>query len=146
MNRLVFSTILAVFALCFASCGSAGAKKLYPVDGKLLYKGKPAAGVQVIFHLQNDSSPQAVVPSGVTVEDGSFTLTSYNTESGAPAGSYYVLLFWPEHRSPGGKTAHQVKSIPGDFFKGRFTDQKKPGFFADVKAAPNHLDPFEIRD
>jgi len=146
MNRLVIFTIVALFTLSFASCGSARDRKLYPVDGKVLYNGKPAAGVQVIFHPQNDSSPQAAVPSGVTDEEGSFTLTSYNTAKGAPAGSYYVLLFWPKRLSSGVINAHLAKSIPEDFFKGRFTDQKRPGFFTEVKVEPNHLASFNIRD
>jgi hypothetical protein len=146
MNRLLAWTIVALYALCCVSCGSASPRNLYPVDGKVLYKGSPAAGVQVIFHLRNDISPQAAVPCGVTDDNGTFTLTSFNTESGAPAGSYYVLLFWPAPRAVQGKTAHRNKSIPVDFFKGRFTDQKQPRFFAEIKPGANHLAPFEIKE
>src|SRR5262245_45207130 len=60
---------LAASALACSSCGKSG---LYPVSGKVLYKGEPAAGATVSFVRKGAAERlQEPAPQGVVQEDGS---------------------------------------------------------------------------
>src|SRR5687767_10889460 len=90
---------LAAFALAGAGCGPSdpGLKPVYPVQGSLFVKGKPAKGAVVMFHPLplETGRPTALRSRGTVGDDGSFRLTTYNTDDGAPAGEYVVTVYWP---------------------------------------------------
>ena len=69
-----------------------------PVDGQVIYDGKPAAGVQVYLYPTNAPMPPAIPanPHAVTGADGRFKVTTYDADDGAPEGEYMVILFWPK--------------------------------------------------
>src|SRR5437016_1941611 len=84
----------AVAAACLASCARNPRKPVFPVRGQVTVDGKPAAGATVFFY-PVESDPDAIAPYGVTDANGSFTLTTYLTFDGAPAGEYVVTVRWP---------------------------------------------------
>ena len=97
---------LALFApsmiLLCASCGSgkAARKPTIPVEGKVFWKNEktPAVGALVVFRPLADANPETWpegFPRGRVGADGSFKLTSYLENDGAPAGEYGVLIQWP---------------------------------------------------
>src|SRR5579871_5417169 len=94
--RLTFSPrcgvwlVLALTALCPACSG--GRRK---VTGKVLYDGKPIKNAAVSFHPTGGDSVSALRPTGLTDENGVFTLITQN-EDGAPAGEYRVTVLWLE--------------------------------------------------
>jgi hypothetical protein len=68
-------------------------KPTVPVRGKVLFEGKPAAGAQVV--LQSLAKvPRAPRADALTGADGSFVLSTYTAEDGAPAGEYAVTIVW----------------------------------------------------
>jgi hypothetical protein len=71
--------------------------KVYPVSGKITYGGKPAKGVTVYLRPTASLMPAGASsnPHGITGDDGSFTITTYTANDGAPIGPYQVLLHWP---------------------------------------------------
>jgi hypothetical protein len=71
----------------------------YPVQGRLLVGGKPAAGAQIAFHPLSGRADTRR-PVGVTGPDGEFRLTTYAPEDGAPAGEYIVTIFWRNDAVP----------------------------------------------
>jgi hypothetical protein len=148
-RRSLQMVLVTAFALLCASCG--GVKKgLSEVNGKVLYKGEPAVGAQVIFHPEKDSG-QTLIPSGAVDEDGSFTLFIDKTNKGAPPGKYYVFVRWPDDAAPDPKTdklqkrGRGIKAVPGDFLQGRYCDHKNPKFHAEVNSGRNDLPPFEVQ-
>jgi hypothetical protein len=153
-RRLIPAFLLAACVLLLASCSSTNQKKLYAVRGKILYNGQPAEGAEVIFQPKGQTGVDVVLPTGVALEDGSFTLKSYLDKNGAPAGSYDVLIKWPEDSAPDpvtkkkvkGKPKQRMKSLPEDYFKGRYADPKSPKFHADITEGSNELPPFELKD
>jgi hypothetical protein len=146
LKRLCAVLPAAVLALSCSSCG--GPKGLYPVQGKLLYKGKPAEGAEVIFHPEGDDTATAIRPMGMVQEDGTFKLTSFGKGDGAPAGKYYVFVRWLETETPEVKKVRKrkIKDVPADIFKGRYQDHKRPPFRVEIMAGSNELPPFELKD
>jgi hypothetical protein len=71
--------------------GGFGKPKPYPTEGVVLYKGKPAVGARVTLFPEK-LSKQSFFPTGVVKEDGTFKLTTYAPDDGAPAGNYQVTV------------------------------------------------------
>ena len=83
--RLLLRGLLAGVLLLGAACS--GRKTVYPVTGKVLFEGRPAAGAVVQFHPQDKADSNAVAPLGQVGADGTFRLTTYAHEDGAPAAT-----------------------------------------------------------
>lgn len=91
---------LALAAGFIAGCGGPSRLPVYPARGQLTIGGKPAAGVFVALHPTPDPGQDAMRPFATTREDGTFTLTTYEVEDGAPAGEYVVTLLYEPSNSP----------------------------------------------
>ena len=63
------------------------------MKGQVLYEGKPATGAVVILHSSHDGV-DASRPRGRADANGEFALTTYETDDGAPAGTYVVTVEW----------------------------------------------------
>ncbi len=73
--------------LC-AGCGD-GRPPLFPVHGQVVFSsGEPVREATIEF-VPADASPS---PRGKTDAEGRFTLGTYESEDGAPAGEYRVLV------------------------------------------------------
>lgn len=88
--------VLSAAALMLAGCSSKkidGRKPVFPVRGKLLVGGQPAPGAMVVFHPAGGSF-DAERPFAHVDPDGSFSLTTYQADDGAPEGEYLVTAEW----------------------------------------------------
>lgn len=96
--------------------------------------GKPAAGVNVFFLPTSTGTPAKAVmnPHGTTDADGTFQLTTYVKDDGAPEGNYMVMMFW-QSEEDGKSEADQ-----DDRFFG-WHDAKHTKLSATVKAGTNTL-------
>jgi 5-hydroxyisourate hydrolase-like protein (transthyretin family) len=96
MRKTLIPIALAV--LVVTGCDRETKVTVHPVHGRVLYDGKPAAGVQVfLFPTSAPGVPDVPMnPHGVTDRDGNFTLGTYTDSDGAAEGGYQVVLFWPE--------------------------------------------------
>jgi hypothetical protein len=127
----IFGSVLIVTA-CLSGCGDSNG--LYPVRGKVLYKGEPAVGAAVYFHRKGAADPLGEqTPQGIVGQDGAFELAGANGKGALP-GDYLVLIEWKD--GPGIKAP--------DRLKGKYLDLKNPSFTAEVKPTKNELSPFEI--
>jgi hypothetical protein len=136
VRRCALAGVLLVGALLTTSCADSRRQQVYAVRGKILYQGRPAAGATVIFHPKNTSDPQAVCPMGKVGADGSFTLSTYAPEDGAPPGEYAVVVIWPQ--AGGGKKG-------GDRLKGRYGNTRNSPLHARLAERDNDLPPFGLR-
>jgi hypothetical protein len=131
-----------------ASCTTRLREKVSPVEGQVLFHGQPAAGAIVVFHPRlpsADRALEAVHPMGIVGEDGSFTLSSFGAEDGAPPGEYVVTITWPFQSPPATKTAGQPKKGGhADRLKGRYNNSARSPLRARVEEGKNYLHPFEI--
>jgi hypothetical protein len=160
---------MAVFTLSVASCGGTG-QGLYPVHGKVTYKGEPAAGAYVV--LARDGSPAPgqpsaggeEPPSATVEEDGRFTVSCGDRGYGAPPGKYKVLIMWPtglgadeakareaaEKKKLGQRArisrADKHAMLAPDRLKGRYADPSKTPLTVDVKPETNNVPSIDLTD
>ena len=142
MGKIVFSLMTAAtLALSSAGCGNSNG--LYPVSGKVLYKGEPAKGAAVYFHRKKGTDPpQTHTPQGVVQEDGTFTLAS-PIGNGALPGEYVVLIEW---KKGAGKVRGRSPALTTpDRLRGGYMNPNRSPFQVEVKTKHNHLPPFELR-
>ncbi len=162
-RRFLVASAMLLATLSVAGCSNrpAGYSRAY---GKLLYKGEPAAGAFLMFHL--DGKPQSgevVAPSAIVEEDGSFEVAS-PTGDGAPPGKYKVLVAWPadeptDEPAAGTKGKSKAKKKAGpnrrknkidpmakDRFKGRYANDDTPLTVVEVKAETTDLGSLEIKE
>jgi hypothetical protein len=137
MNK-VGCCLLTAVALACGSCSSSG---LYPVSGKVLVKGEPAAGASVHFRRTGADPMHEEAIMGLVQADGSFTLVCGSLGSGAPPGEYDVLIEWRQ-------VAHQAKGQPQkgpDRLQGHYADPRRPLLHVVIRAQSNELPPFELK-
>ena len=136
---LGWSALLILGGLLTVSCSNHQRPKLYPVQGKVLYKGQPAAGARVVFHPKGNVDPQSLCPLATVQPDGSFVLATFQPGDGAPAGEYAVVVTWP---SKGG-----AKAAGGtiDRFRGAYSDPDRSPFQVRIAEGNNDLLRFDLR-
>jgi hypothetical protein len=160
-NLGIFCAGLVVLA---TSCAQQ-AEGTFPVTGKVLFEGNPAAGAVVTFVWDGSAQPgrEQINPSGVTDEDGTFRLSYGSKGLGAPAGKYIVLVTW-RYENPSSKSTvasppintkvrkrvsrdeKRDRKLTPDVLKGRYCDISKPLLRAEVRPEPNNLAPFELKE
>jgi hypothetical protein len=127
---------LAVPILCCGSCAkNDGPVPVFPVRGKVLVGDQPAKNAFVVFHPASATDPQALRPYGHAAEDGSFKLTTYAADDGAPAGEYQVTVVWLA--SSGGED-------PPDLLKGRYRDPSASPLRVTIPTESTDLMPFKL--
>jgi len=144
---------LTTFALVLAATGC-GEKverlPTVPVEGKVLYKGKPAAGAQVVLLPAGDGSPDAIKPTATVGADGTYRLTTYpsreGTPDGAPVGEYLVSIRWttrpekPKAEDDDDLPPGPPGGIQPDRLKEKYSNPKTSGLKVKIDAA-GKLDP-----
>jgi hypothetical protein len=129
----------AFVAVCAAACNSSG---LYPVSGKVLFNGTPAAGATVTFVRKGNTPAQDSTPQGVVKDDGTFTLVG-PAGPGASPGEYVVLVEW---KDGAGKTRGRAPALNApDRLKKRYLDPSRPLLTANVEPKTNNLAAFELK-
>ena len=140
---------LLALALSAAGCGQSdpSLKPVYPVHGSLFVKGKPAKGAVVMFHPLplEAGKPTALTSRGTASDDGSFRLTTYNTDDGAPEGEYAVTIYWPRKRSGKGSEDADALDLPPDQLGLRYIDPSTSAIRIQIKAPETRLEPFQLR-
>jgi hypothetical protein len=135
--------------LVVAGCGPSDPKlkPVYPVRGSVFVNDKPAAGAVVMFHpLPLGPGGARSLPSRGTVgQDGSFRLTTYNTDDGAPEGEYAVAVYWPGKRAGKGEADEESSDLPPDRLGLRYNNPATSPVKARVTAPETQLDRFDLR-
>src|SRR5262249_25120035 len=135
----VVCALLGLGLLLVTSCGSG----LSSVRGKVTYKGQPIKGAVVTFHPVGGDPLRATRPTGVTAEDGSYTL-SCEKGTGAPPGQYVVTVVWMKdvEKKKGFSTDTQSEQI--DQLQNRYADSTKSQIKFQIKSGNNNLDPIAL--
>ena len=133
-----FYVALALLTLVGLGGCSASKPKTVPVSGKVMYKkDTPAEGALIVFHPTPEMEARiSGKPFARVKADGTFVLTTYEENDGAPEGDYVVTVDYrvkgkdePKFRlggdegSPAGKLAIDAK----------YTNPQQPVLKATVK-------------
>lgn len=141
MKRFVFRAFLLVVVMQ-ASCRERKVHQpVFPVHGAVSYQGRPAEGARVSFvpmGAVGSLRPQATVGA-----DGTFQLSTYELNDGAPSGRYAVAIVWP---GPNPRSNGQGDDeLPGpDRLNGRYSDPNHSPWQVEVGTAPLELAPFQL--
>jgi len=65
-----------------------------PVLGRLQIGKQLPTGAQLVFHPVDMQLPDQAVPRATTRQNGSFVLSTFGTDDGAPEGEYIVTVQW----------------------------------------------------
>ena len=138
--------ILAVGA-CLAStsgCGGDGRETVYPTTGKVIVNGQPAAGAQVVLFPVDEilRASDHPLPTGVTDENGVFTLGSYAVGDGAPAGEYLVTIVWSVEVISDPNNPETPPAV--DRLQDRYAEPDQSGLQVTISAGPTELEPFDL--
>ncbi|MCI0638622.1 MAG: hypothetical protein L0Y72_07550 [Gemmataceae bacterium] len=137
--RCVFVSVILTGAACSSEAG------LNVVQGKVLSKKQPAAGVIVTFHPKGGDPVKTVRPTGLTKSDGSFTLMT-GEKAGAAPGEYTVTFIWPEEVTT--KKKGEFSTEPADSrdrLGGKYADPGSSTYKAQIKSGRNELEAFELK-
>jgi hypothetical protein len=98
VDRKFGAFIATALLLSTFGCSAAQDNRLpvFPTKGELSLGDKAVKGAWIVLHPKDGNlrSPdgKAICPHGRIGSDGTFVLTSYETNDGAPAGQYAVTL------------------------------------------------------
>ena len=137
----LFAGLALLSALLLTSCGPKNADSLHPVQGRVLYKDKPATGAKVVFHPLGDSAPGLPLPQATVEADGAFRLSTRTQHDGAAPGKYAVTVSWPSD----GKKEEDGTAAGPDRLGGRYANPKTTPLRAEVGSSDNQLEPFVVR-
>ncbi len=114
---------------------------VFPVRGKVLFRGQPAAGASVVFiPLADVRAPKA---QGTVAADGAFQLSTYELSDGAPAGRYGVIVTWPAPNPRSQGEGDEELQGP-DRLGGRYSNPQTSPWTIEVADQPLELDAFNI--
>jgi hypothetical protein len=129
----------AAFLLIFCALGcqqqpdASSRLPTFPVFGTITIDGAAPVGAMVKFYSEN---PGQRMPTAIVREDGSFAASYYDSEDGAPAGEYRLLVVWMQTPPQGG--------LAQDRLRGQFLDPSHPIATVNVLEGENRLTPIEL--
>lgn len=148
-GRVVVGLTTWLLVLAGLSCSRSGpGKPVFPVHGQVLLEGKPVANVLVAFHPVGEWGAAENRPYAETDRDGRFTLSTYGSRDGAPAGEYKVAI--RDLRGEGeGAEAPVDEASPSKARPNRppaqYANPETSGFRVRVHEGRNELEPFQLK-
>jgi hypothetical protein len=133
----LFSLASLVAILVASGCNTETRVPVFPVSGKLTYQGQAPVGAQVVLHPVNTSGTNEVAPTGIVLDDGSFKITAYDPEDGAPQGDYVATVQWFKITKDVGGPGPNV--IPK-----KYTNPKTSPIKITVSGGPTEVPPITI--
>ncbi len=121
------------------NCGGSrsGAKPVHKVTGQLFVNSQPAEGAQVIFRPVGQAWTEGY-PYATVKSDGTFAVSTYDVEDGAPEGEYILLVHWPT-RPPGDESDRSEPTQSADRLGNAFMNPETSRLRAQVRAGTNEI-------
>jgi hypothetical protein len=119
--------------------GDDGHVPVYPVKGKVSVKGEVPEGALVVFYPTKAGGETELRPSAKVKPDGSFSLTTYDADDGAPSGDYIATIQWNKIIKKG----NDFKAGP-DLIPKTYARRESSLWKVKVAEAPNDLEPLTI--
>lgn len=120
-----------------SGCSGKDGVPVYPVSGSIAINGTPAAGAIIGLHpVSGDFDRRGTRPGGVVADDGTFKLSTYGVNDGAPKGEFVVCVIWPQF--PG-------RDDPGDDrLRSVFADPRTSKIRVTIEERSNSLTPMAL--
>lgn len=131
---------VGLVAILVTGCsGDDGRVPVYPVKGKVSVKGEVPDGALIVFYPVKAGGDTELRPSAKVKPDGSFSLTTYDAEDGAPSGDYVATIQWNKII----KRGNDYKQGP-DLIPKTYASRENSVWKVSVAEAPNELEPLTI--
>jgi len=120
----------------------------YPVSGQLFVANQPAPGARIYFQPVDGGKPEGWTggyPRATVEADGSFQVTTYEAQDGAPEGEYVLLVEWRESSLGAEGDEPAEASRPADRLGNRYMDAASSSLRATVKTEPTTLPRIDLR-
>ena len=146
MKRTTSLCLMLLFVMGFFAVGCSDGinQATYPVNGEVRLDGKAFKGVTVVLRpLDKTNFKRQEIPQGITDENGKFSIHTYSSSDGAPAGEYKVgiALMQPVDDEGG----DQVKRDAGQAaFPAKYADPETSGLKATVEKKSSTIPTFEL--
>ncbi len=142
--RFLLLCAVAVALLGPGCSGKGDREPVYPVQGRVLYDGKPVPNALVVFHPVGKKGKDAPRPRAQAGPDGTFKLTTYDADDGAPVGEYTVTVEWwlstATRKSVEGESSPPVNRLPA-----RYARAQTSGLRVRVGETTGQLPAFQLR-
>jgi hypothetical protein len=144
-RRLYWRSSLACGPLLVALCGCGSSQPadrvpVFPAAGKVSFDGRPLTGAFVVLHPKAAADGKtAPRPHAQAAADGSYTLTSYEANDGAPAGDYTVTIELRPIVKNGGDYAPGPNVLPA-----RYSRETSSPLTVQIAAGSNTLPDLQI--
>ncbi len=139
--RLAFIFLFFVLSI---GCGDSINQKTYPVTGEVRLGGKPFKGLTVVLRpVDKTNFKRQEIPQGITDENGKFSVHTYTTNDGAPAGDYKIGIALMQPLDDEG--GDQVKRDPNQpIVPTKYADPETSGLKATVDKKATVLATIEL--
>ncbi|MGE3314649.1 MAG: hypothetical protein AB7O26_05985 [Planctomycetaceae bacterium] len=112
---------------------------VFPVNGSVTLNGENAYGAFIVFHPHGEPLPRNAKPWAQVKHDGSFELTTFSAQDGAPEGEYTVTIQWKKLVEVGSDRSAGDNVMPKRLSKPDTSELK-----VTVVAGPNNLPTFNL--
>ena len=133
--------LVAVLAVSAVGCGGSDKNRVvvHPVQGAIQFRGQPVEGAFVSLHPKT-SAEGVPNPRATVAKDGSFTVSTYDGNDGAPEGEYVVTVQWYKPVRQGNDLVGGPNVLPVKYASARTSDLK-----IRIAAGENRLQPIQLR-
>jgi len=145
--RRLRSIALLALLLPTAGCGSSQNRDrvpVFPTKGSVKLEGTSPKGALIVLHPKNgkhSSDGYTLRPHGTIRGDGTFELTSYETNDGAPVGEYAVTLELRKViKFPNGGAGPGPNLVPK-----KYTKPDTSPLLVQIQSGPNDLPPLVVK-
>jgi hypothetical protein len=111
------------------------------VKGQVKVGGEIPEGALIVFYPSKPGGAEEIRPSAKVKSDGSFKLTTYDADDGAPAGEYVGTVQWNKLIKKGSDSVAGPNVVPKEY-QSRDTSPWR----ITVGGSPVELDPKEITE
>lgn len=110
---------------------------VYAVQGKLTAKGEPAYGAYISLHPTEDVGlKKGNKPFARVEKDGTFQLTTYDSNDGAPAGNFVATVYWPQDP--------EARGFSPDRLKGKYSKPETSKLRVTIEPGTNQLQAWDL--
>ncbi len=147
VSRLAATLLTLASIGLTAGCGD-GRVATAPVSGRVLVDGEPAAGAVVVLHPADLASLAAgaekLRPMGRTDEAGDFTLGTWESSDGAPAGRWKATVEWYLAEGASANADPESADAGVDRLGGVYANPDTTPLTVEIPSRGTTLPPFEL--
>lgn len=133
--------IVGLLGYWYSTLGPSRSVAVHPVKGRAVFEGQPMSGANVILHPSSTSKvPAELRPRGSVAADGTFFLSTFDLNDGAPNGDFVVTVVWSKPIVVNGETQFGPNLAPVTYSKPESSPLR-------IKIAPGirELEPLELK-